>query len=377
MLILYVAMKYDYGRPEQGYSFEHYNFYHSLLHMGHDIVYFDFPTLAERHGRKWINRRLHETVQTERPDLVFSVLFREEFDRSTFAKISKTGSTRTLNWFTDDHWRFDTFSRRWAPCFDAVVTTSEQALEKYREMGLANVIKSQWACNHFLYRPLDISPRYDVTFVGLPHGNRRAVIDHLLSRGIRVSTWGKGWEAGRVSQERMIEIFSESRINLNLPNASVSGRLAGARYVAGRMLDRIPLGSRLKKVGKALVDGPQTDARQMQTAGQQIKGRDFEVPGCGGFLLTGHSENLEAYYREGEEIGVFTDLDHLARQIVYYLEADGKRQRIAKEGYLRTVREHTYAHRFSEIFKSMGLSSSLFDEVSADRVKPGRTEEVQ
>src|ERR1700745_1700528 len=53
MLILYVALKYDYGKPEQSYSFEHYNFYHSLLHMSHDILYFDFATLIEEHGREW------------------------------------------------------------------------------------------------------------------------------------------------------------------------------------------------------------------------------------------------------------------------------------------------------------------------------------
>ena len=29
MKILYIAMKYEYGRQELGYSFEHYNFYKS------------------------------------------------------------------------------------------------------------------------------------------------------------------------------------------------------------------------------------------------------------------------------------------------------------------------------------------------------------
>ena len=33
---LFVAQKYpDYGRPERGYGFEYYNFYESLVHMGH------------------------------------------------------------------------------------------------------------------------------------------------------------------------------------------------------------------------------------------------------------------------------------------------------------------------------------------------------
>jgi spore maturation protein CgeB len=58
MRILYAAMKYDYGKPEQGFSFEHYNFYHSLLYMGHDILYFDYMTLMQQHGRDGMNRRL-------------------------------------------------------------------------------------------------------------------------------------------------------------------------------------------------------------------------------------------------------------------------------------------------------------------------------
>ncbi len=57
MRILYVAMKYDYGRPEQGESFEHWNFYDPLVRMGHAIVYFDFVTLPERQGPGAMNRR--------------------------------------------------------------------------------------------------------------------------------------------------------------------------------------------------------------------------------------------------------------------------------------------------------------------------------
>ena len=65
MRILYAAMKYDYGKPEQGLSFEHYNFYDSFLHMGHDILYFDYMTLMQQHGREWMNRRLQEVVASE------------------------------------------------------------------------------------------------------------------------------------------------------------------------------------------------------------------------------------------------------------------------------------------------------------------------
>lgn len=37
MRILYVALKFDYNRAEQGLSFEHYNFFDTLQNLGHEI----------------------------------------------------------------------------------------------------------------------------------------------------------------------------------------------------------------------------------------------------------------------------------------------------------------------------------------------------
>ncbi len=145
MLILYVAMKHNYGKPEQGYSFEHHNFFDSLRHMGHDIIYFDFMTLLQKHGKNAMNRRLREVVDTHRPDLLFTLLFEDELDQDILKDISQNTDTVTLNWFSDDHWRFDNYSQYWAPCFNWVVTTAQSALPKYKAIGFDKVLKSQWA----------------------------------------------------------------------------------------------------------------------------------------------------------------------------------------------------------------------------------------
>ena len=129
-------MKYDYGRPNQGLSFEHYNFYDCLLQMGHDIVYFDFMTLMQEHGRTWMNNRLMEVAKTEKPDLMFTVLFTDEFDASVLRNVTEDLGVVTINWFCDDHWRFERYSRLWAPCFRWVVTTAESALPKYAQIGV-------------------------------------------------------------------------------------------------------------------------------------------------------------------------------------------------------------------------------------------------
>ena len=80
MRILYVAMKHDYGDPRRGLSFEHCNFFESLQGMGYEIVYFDFISLLQKMGRDAMNRRLAEVARSEKPDVMFTVLFEDELD---------------------------------------------------------------------------------------------------------------------------------------------------------------------------------------------------------------------------------------------------------------------------------------------------------
>lgn len=366
MRILYVVHKYDYGQPERGFCYEHYNFYQTLVAMGHEVTYFDFPTLADELGRGGMNRRLLELVRSEKPDLMFTVVWGDSLDQATVREISQNTDTVTVNWYCDDHWQFAHLSRHWTPCFNWVVTTAQSALPKYAEMGCENVIKSQWACNHGLYRRLDLPLKYDVTFVGLPHGSRRATVKALRDAGIDVRVWGTGWETGRLSQRQMIEVFNQSRINLNFSEASNNGspksRLSrwAYRYVECP-LNAVPGGWRVPVAGRAIA------ARFKQSGGggqdtkvlpRQIKGRNFEVPGCGGFLMTGYADNLSDYYRIGEQLAVFDSDADLIEKVRYYLSHEKERQAIAQAGYQRTLQEHTYTRRFSEIFETIGLSDS-------------------
>jgi spore maturation protein CgeB len=377
MRILYVALRYDYGMPEQGHSFEHYNFHNSLIHMGLDILYFDFMTLMQTHGRQWMNRRLMEVIRAEKPQFLFCVLFGEEIEPGIIREISQNTDTITLNWFCDDHWRFDNFSRHWAPNFNWVVTTAQSALPKYRQLGYHNVIKSQWACNHFSYLPLSLPMQYDVTFIGQPHGNRRAVIESLREAGLNVQVWGSGWEAGRLTQEEMIRVFNQTRINLNLSNASVFGRSRSAtersvRELLWRAFDYVPLGNQIKR--KRL----ERYARLTRTAkyADQIKGRNFEIPGCGGFLLTGRADNLEDYYSIGEEVVCFDDTRDLIEKTRYYLAHANERVAIARAGFARTQEEHTYVHRFAEIFHKIGLPLPALKDILQGNVRAGETRVV-
>src|SRR5262245_32080644 len=102
MRILYVALKYDYNKPEQGLSFEHYNFFNTLWNLGHEILYFDFGTLFLTLGREEMNRRLVEVARAEKVDLMFTVLTADELNPAAVRSISGGHPCLTFNWFCDD-----------------------------------------------------------------------------------------------------------------------------------------------------------------------------------------------------------------------------------------------------------------------------------
>ncbi|HKN47148.1 MAG TPA: glycosyltransferase [Candidatus Polarisedimenticolia bacterium] len=397
MRILYVAMKYDYGRPEQGESFEHWNFYDPLVRMGHDLLYFDFLTLLGALGREGMNRRLMEVARAEKPEVMFTILFRDELDPDVVRRISRDTDTVTVSWFCDDVWRFDDFTRRWAPCFNWAVTTAASALPRYERIGMRNVIRSQYACNHDVYRRLDLPPRYDVTFIGQPHGNRREIVETLRDAGLRVEAWGQGWENGRLTQRKMIEVFNQSRINLNLANASSLPATLGERArgavlrAAAATLRRVPGSAPLRSLGKKLLFRQSPDRRASgrppappldeapdgATLPSQMKGRNFEVPGCGGFLLTDPALELERFYEPDREVAVYHSPRDLVEKARHYLAHEDERASIAAAGHSRTLREHTYVHRFSEIFRTIGLPAESAETILTTARPPGDTLEIR
>ncbi len=337
MKILYAGMKYDYGIPERGFSFEHYNFYESLNRMGHTVEYFDFMTLFRQHGSRKMTELLMEKVKDIRPDLLFTFLYTDQFDPEILTQIKEQTSTVTFNWFADDHWRFESFTQHWAKCFSFVSTTDIHSLKKYEAVGYRNVLLTQWGVNHHLYVKKDLPLTADVSFVGQAHGERQKVMKRLRDAGVALTVRGTHWNlrrrhiyarklrllseqrlnrivnATRITQEEMIDLFSSSRINLNLTASS------------------------------------QTNFRN------QIKGRTFEIPGCGGFLLSEQTERMEEFFIPDKEIACFSTEAELLEKIRYYLSHEEERQAIADAGYRRVLKDHTYEQRYKTLFRQMGL----------------------
>ena len=319
MKILCVFGRHAYGTPSRGEGYEHANFLPALRALGHEVELFNSFDRAAYADFAELNLRLVGRIIAFRPDVVFCVLMHYEVWFDTLDVIRARTPALTVNWGTDNSWKFHQFSRFLARHVDLHVTTDATAAAAAARLGLTNVVSSQWAASSGrLAEPIPAADcSYDVSFVGAAYGNRRNLISALARRGVKVACFGHGWERGAIGSSEVGQIYRGSRISLNFADSGL--QLAGGRIKRSR----------------------------------QIKARTFEVSGAGGMLLTEAADRLDSYLQPGREIVTFTGIDDLARKICHYLSQPLERDAIAREGHARVRRDHLYESRFGAVLAAL------------------------
>jgi spore maturation protein CgeB len=348
MKILYCGIKYDYAEKSRGFSFEHYNFYNTMVEMNcrsNQVDYVCVDQILQTHGKQFLNEKIYDLAKNNKYDLVFFFLFKDEYDLGLLKYIKNELSIPTIAWMADDHWRFDIYSKYIARYFSLVVTTDKDSLVKYHKNKIYNVFCSQWAFNNYLFPKKKIeSLIYEVSFVGISYGQRINIINYLKKNNFKINCWGYGWEQGRVALEEMQDIFTKSKINLNfcLGSDQFSLKKFIKIFLKKNHKNKIALNS-LKNV---FIN---TKYFFLKTK-PQIKARVFEVTGSGGFLLTEYAPYLENYFDLKKEVAIFYDKKDLKNKINYFLKNSCHAKLIARNGRLRAIRDHTYEKRLNEIF---------------------------
>lgn len=80
--------------------------------------------------------------------------------------------------------------------------------------------------------------------------------------------------------------------------------------------------------------------------------RIFEAVAAGCFLLTDYCEEITALFTPGEEIEVFRSSAELREKVRYYLAHPEERERIARAGHARFLREHGWGDRVRRILSA-------------------------
>jgi len=275
-----------------------------------EVELFDLSSFSSI-GRGRMNEAFLQAVKDHDPDLVFSAIAKDELDKRTIDAVTFGTRSITCNWFTDDHWRLDTFGRFYAPHFDYCVSVDPLSCSRYKALGYDNVLLSQWAANpHIHHKPERAVRDRGVSFIGQDYAGRRALLARRKAEGVDLLCYGEGWPSGYISFPEMDALYHRSKVNLNFSASAL---------------------------------GPT----------KQIKSRVFDIPASGGFLLTEDAPGLSECFEIGKEIAVFDGIDDAVEKIVYYLDADSEREEMAERGYQRVMRDHLYQHRLEGLFRDI------------------------
>jgi len=275
------------------------------------VIFYDYLKRLIQIGISNMNKEIISIIKKESPEYILWFPRYYEIQETTLKSLKKY--SKIIAWFSDDRWRFETYSKYWIPYIDFAVTEDIDSVEKYKNFGVPAIhaIPSTGPALDFY----DGIKKYDVSFVGSRfYADRDLWIESILKNGIDVKTFGLGWESGFIEFSKMLDIFRTSKINLNFT--------------------------------KVCSDANKT----------QFKGRIFQVCLAGGFLLTEYVPGIETYFVIGKEIETFKTKEEMIEKIRYFLTHDKERESIAKAGWKRAVKYYSIERIIKNIIRNVDKS---------------------
>jgi len=310
---------------------------------------------------------VHLMAEEFKPDIIFFNIIKDEFNTKLLNELKRHYTT--INWFSDDEWRWHNFGRDYCWNFTYVITTSSHAFKNYKAIGYNNVLLHSWGSSKFI-KKIKKNKMYvfDVMFIGGWSKEREELITYLKDNDINVECYGSGWANGSISQDDMEKYIYRSKINLNLSNSTftLNDKIVsfGLKiYLKSKILTYfLALGYLwLKKDTKKDKFHKEfhNKIRYFKTraaikTSEQVKARHFEIPAFGGFQLSYSCSDIEyIFIDEKENIVLFIDKEDCLKKIKYYLIHDKEREEIAMRGWEYCKEYYNYDSIFGSIIKEV------------------------
>ena len=211
--------------------------------------------------------------------------------------------------------------------YDLMISQLPKAVRALRALGVKAEV------NHLAFEPgvLDALPEApavdtDVSFVGtvsIDHQQRIELLEAVAER-FNLKLWGNRPQALR----------SNSPLH-----SCFQGEVWGLDMYQVLRRSRITLNSHIDLAGR--------EAGNM---------RLFEATGVGSFLLTDFKDNLDTLFAPDIEVATWRSISECLARIDHYLVNESARNSIARAGQARTLSQHTYRQRTTEI---LGLVANL------------------
>lgn len=259
----------------------------------------------------WVEDILMAQIESASPDVLyfqdieyFSPVFIKNLRKNYFIIAQKASPI----------WRIESFKNT-----DLVFTSLPHFVDKFKSYG----IKSEYLKLAFGKKVLKVVPKqikkYNCTFIG--------GISRHHSSGVKL----------------LLDVYKKQKID-----------------VFGYGRDYLPKNSTLykshhgevwgKEMYQVMMQSAMTINRHINVAGEFANNmRLFEATGSGTMLLTDNKKNIKDFFDVDKEVVVYDDAEDLANKIEYFTNNPEIRQRIAKNGQIRTLKDHNYKIRMGEM----------------------------
>ena len=200
---------------------------------------------------------------------------------------------------------------------------AKPTLEKFNR---ENLIYRGLAANPYILYPLNLEKVYDLSFIGRHYGERgywlNVVQKFAKKSNLKCILPLSHGDKMHLDQKTINQIYNQSRINLSFAPKEPPGRIVNLRT--------------------------------------------FEICMSGNFQLMQYSPIIEDFFEIDEEIVCWKNKNDLFDKILYYIENEEEREKIAEKGYKRAVKDHTWTKRFEDLNTYLKLKKK--DDLSKYKV---------
>ncbi len=254
---------------------------------------------------RYRNRKLLEEVNAYRPELVL-IIRGYPYLPSTLEEIRRRCTL--FGWWIEREEGAGEGLRE-APSFDHYFFLHPSAVKLAQEQGLKNTGHIHHSVDTNVFRPLDLTKKYDWSFVGGWSEGRQKFIEKAIEVSSNGALYGPKWkdklsakgiaEGDSIWGTDLVQLYNESRVVINHTHWG--------------------LGQGKKRTGVTM--------------------RVLEVAACGSCLLTDDSADLASLVTPGVDVVSYKDLADFGIQLKRLLKDKTLREKIAAAG-LKKVREN-------------------------------------
>ncbi|AZR72021.1 hypothetical protein BBF96_00525 [Anoxybacter fermentans] len=299
--------------------------------------------------------QLFAAIEVFFPDFVFTI-HGVNMSESVVQKIKNYGVKMGI-WFVDDPYDIDASKQR-LYSYDFVFTNEKECVSVYERYGFDKVYYLPLGVQTRYYYPENPPEKYrsDICFVGSPFPKRVEIIKFLYSRlpEMHIKIIGPHWNKHLPENADLIgyplgpdeirKYYNGAKINLNIHRGDT---------------EHIVVGQNLNTEG---------------IKAKSPNNRTFDIAACKAFQLANFRPGLKNYFDLENELITFKDKDDLVEKIIYYIDHVEERNRIATNGYKRTISQHRFENRLEKMMDIVKehLQQEIRYLTSPQMIKQGR-----